>query len=143
VRDIRTLDDLRATVRVVEETRCWQFLKENGDPVGPKTVPTVGKPPIQVARLSFSLSGQELPEGWELHRMPDCIRFCCNPDHLQAKPNHKGAGIGRESGNPKGTPENLGKTSRNRGGDKRPEWSRRMRGNSLRNGGGLRKEFAS
>jgi hypothetical protein len=130
----RTLEELRSQVSV-NENRCWGWLKEDGQPTGPKTVPVVGpKPGVQVAVLAVKLSGRDVPTGHVLRRMPGCLRFCCNPDHLTVQADRVGTGTGRVPGNPKGNASSLRPDGGRAPGTPRP-W---RQGRAL---GGRRKEW--
>lgn len=107
MRVINTVDDLRRCVIVHEGTRCWEFIKEDGSRLSPKTVPNLGRPPKQVAVIAVEVSGRVVPEGYVLRRTPHCIKFCCNPDHLSVKPSKEGERRGRRSNNPRGNPSSL------------------------------------
>lgn len=102
-----TLEELRSAVRVHEATQCWEFLRENGESLGPKTVPSLGNPPKQVAVIAVELSGRSIPRGWLLRRMRSCLRFCCNPNHLRVVHDKRGERKGAPSNNPHGNPAAL------------------------------------
>jgi len=107
VRELHSVAELRNNCRIIEATQCWQFLKEDGSEMSEKTVPTLGRPPKQVAVIAVELSGRCILPGWTLRRMHNCIRFCCNPNHIFIVKTKRGERKGEPSNNPKGNPAAL------------------------------------
>lgn len=131
MRDPKTVGELRECCRVIESTECWEFLKEDGSALSPNTVPTLGRPPVQVAKIALYLARVGIPKGWYIRRRSTCIRFCCNPNHLSVRSSKEGERKGRASNNPNGTPAALVPNGGRQKGERRPEQSKRMIGNTL------------
>lgn len=134
--EIKNLHDLAMACKIHEDTSCWEFLKVDGTPQSPSTVPTYKRE--QIGNVALRLAGTPLQDGYYIVRRKTCIEYCCNPMHLHGKPKDSNELKGRPSNNPKGNPAVLKPNGGRKPGQHRPYQSARMIGNSLAVGRGSR-----
>ena len=98
--------DWWANVGVNDPEACWPWLQSVGSHGYGQTWD--GTHVTLAHRVAWALhNDQQVPDGMTIDHRPECIRICCNPDHLRPLSNVENAtdnGQGRKTHCPRGHP---------------------------------------